>query len=89
MTSAQEGLLIFGDILSLLKLLLNRCWSSLAASIGSGSTSAEAGPVRKMASGGMLRDRVPALLEPGEFVKRRPAAKAAGGPALNALNATG
>ena len=42
-----------------------------------------------MASGGMLRDRVPALLEPGEFVIRRPAAKAAGGPALNALNATG
>ena len=60
----------------------------LAKSIGL-STSAEGGPVRKMASGGMLRDRVPALLEPGEFVIRRPAAKAAGGPALNALNATG
>ena len=46
------------------------------------------GPV-KMASGGMLRDRVPALLEPGEFVIRRPAAKAIGGPALGAMNATG
>lgn len=46
------------------------------------------GPV-KMASGGMLRDRVPALLEPGEFVIRKPAAKAIGGPALGAMNATG
>ena len=42
-----------------------------------------------MASGGMLRDRVPALLEPGEFVIRKPMAKAIGGPALNAMNATG
>ena len=42
-----------------------------------------------MASGGMLRDRVPALLEPGEFVIRKPAAKAIGGPALGAMNATG
>ena len=46
------------------------------------------GPV-KMASGGMLRDRVPALLEPGEFVIRKPAARAIGGPALGAMNATG
>jgi len=42
-----------------------------------------------MASGGMMRDRVPALLEPGEFVIRRPAAKAIGGAALGAMNATG
>lgn len=46
------------------------------------------GPV-KMAAGGMLRDRVPAMLEPGEFVIRKPAAKAIGGPALGAMNATG
>jgi hypothetical protein len=42
-----------------------------------------------MASGGQVRDRVPALLEPGEFVIRRPAAKAIGGAALGAMNATG
>ena len=32
---------------------------------------------------------MPALLEPGEFVIRKPAAKAIGGSALNQLNATG
>ena len=36
-----------------------------------------------------LRDRVPALLEPGEFVIRRPAAMAIGGQTLNQMNATG
>lgn len=55
---------------------------------GEGNMSA-AGGIVKMAAGGMLRDRVPALLEPGEFVIRKASAKAAGGPALNALNATG
>jgi hypothetical protein len=50
---------------------------------------ASGGGVRQMASGGMLRDRVPALLEPGEFVIRKPMAKAIGGPALNAMNAHG
>lgn len=48
------------------------------------------GSVRKMASGGVaLRDRIPTMLEPGEFVIRRPAARKAGAPALNHLNATG
>jgi hypothetical protein len=42
-----------------------------------------------MASGGQLRDRVPALLEPGEFVIRKPMAREIGTPALQALNATG
>ena len=42
-----------------------------------------------MAAGGMLRDRIPAMLEPGEFVIRKPMAKAIGGPALNAMNAHG
>ena len=37
----------------------------------------------------MHRDRVPALLEPGEFVIRKPMAKAIGGPALQQMNATG
>ena len=50
---------------------------------------AHGGLVRKMAAGGMLRDRVPAMLEPGEFVVRKPMAKAIGGPALNAMNAHG
>ena len=50
------------------------------------------GGVMRFAKGGpvnTLRDRVPALLEPGEFVIRKPAAKAIGGSALNQLNATG
>jgi hypothetical protein len=36
-----------------------------------------------------MRDRVPALLEPGEFVIRKPMAKAIGGKALGAMNSTG
>lgn len=53
--------------------------------------SAIGGPVRQMASGGYvgLRDRVPALLEPGEFVIRRPAAMAIGPKNLQQMNATG
>jgi len=50
------------------------------------------GALQRFAKGGpvnRLRDRVPALLEPGEFVIRKPAAKAIGGSALNQLNATG
>jgi len=52
---------------------------------------ASGGLIRKMAAGGAVlsRDRVPALLEPGEFVIRRPMAKAIGGAALNQMNATG
>ena len=45
-----------------------------------------------LAAGGqatMHRDRVPAMLEPGEFVIRKPMAKAIGGPALHAMNGTG
>jgi len=54
-------------------------------------TPAIGGLVRHMAAGGYagLRDRVPALLEPGEFVIRRPAAMAIGGQTLNQMNATG
>jgi hypothetical protein len=44
-----------------------------------------------MAAGGgvSLRDRVPTLLEPGEFVVRKPAVDNAGLPAMQRLNATG
>jgi hypothetical protein len=50
---------------------------------------ASGGPVRKLAAGGMQRDRVPALLEPGEFVMKRSAARSIGESNLNAMNATG
>lgn len=48
-----------------------------------------AGGIVHMAAGGMLRDRVPALLEPGEFVMKKAATKGIGEPALNRMNATG
>ncbi len=53
------------------------------------------GGIMHMAQGGVAgssalrRDRIPALLEPGEFVVRKPVARMVGTPALNALNATG
>ena len=50
---------------------------------------ASGGQVPKMATGGMMRDRVPAMLEPGEFVIRRPMAKAIGGAVLNGMNTAG
>ena len=51
---------------------------------------ASGGSVRKFAAGGVMqRDSVPALLEPGEFVIRKPMAKAIGGPALERMNGTG
>jgi hypothetical protein len=40
-----------------------------------------------MAAGGMQRDRVPAMLEPGEFVMKRSAVKNAGAANLAAMNA--
>ena len=47
------------------------------------------GSVPQMASGGMMRDRFPALLEPGEFVIRKPMAKRIGASNLAQMNATG
>jgi hypothetical protein len=47
------------------------------------------GSIPQMASGGMMRDRVPALLEPGEFVIRKPIARKIGASNLAAMNATG
>lgn len=57
---------------------------------GSGTASVVAsGGLVHLARGGHVRDRIPAMLEPGEFVIRKPMAKAIGGPALNAMNAHG
>lgn len=50
---------------------------------------AAGGFVHMAAGGAMKRDRIPALLEPGEFVIRKPMAKAIGGKALGAMNSTG
>lgn len=50
---------------------------------------ASGGRIRGMAGGGLVRDRVPAMLEPGEFVIRKPMAKAIGGAVLNQMNSTG
>ena len=47
------------------------------------------GAIPQLASGGGLRDRVPALLEPGEFVLRRAAANKIGMSNLQQMNATG
>lgn len=50
---------------------------------------AAGGAIPQFASGGGLRDRVPALLEPGEFVLRRAAASKIGMSNLQQMNATG
>ena len=44
---------------------------------------------QRLAAGGMARDRVPALLEPGEFVLKRSAARNIGNSNLQAMNAGG
>ena len=50
---------------------------------------ASGGKVPKMAAGGMTRDRVPALLEPGEFVMKRSSARSIGESNLQSMNSTG
>ena len=47
------------------------------------------GPIHLAGGGAMRRDRVPAMLEPGEFVIRKPMARAIGNPALSAMNGHG
>ena len=103
-TELQEKIserLISGPLNNLLGGLLdsffNPAGASLggAGSIGAGSgvpgIYASGGPVRDMASGGsnLLRDRIRARLEPGEFVMRRSSARSIGLPALQYMNATG
>ena len=56
---------------------------------GPGLPFASGGSVRHMAQGGQvnaLRDRVPAMLEPGEFVLRKQAARNIGSSNLHAMN---
>jgi hypothetical protein len=64
---------------------------SLAASGGYvNSFGTGASTMRRMAGGGaVLRDRVPALLQPGEFVLRKPAVDSIGKPALERMNGHG
>ena len=50
---------------------------------------ASGGPVTRMAAGGMMRDRVPTLLEPGDFVMKRSSARSIGTSNLSAMNSTG
>ena len=68
--------------------------SSIMGMFGGGAPMATGGlvGVRHMAQGGQvnaLRDRVPAMLEPGEFVMRKPAVKSIGAGNLGQMNATG
>ena len=62
-------------------------FSSFGASASGGFVPSSA--VQRLAAGGMARDRVPTLLEPGEFVMKRSSANSIGAPALNQMNATG
>jgi hypothetical protein len=63
-------------------------------SIFGGGTSVASGGFMHLAQGGaatssLVRDRIPAMLEPGEFVVRKPIVSAVGLPAMQSLNATG
>lgn len=65
---------------------------SLMGSFANMSFFKAAGGVVHMAEGGQvnsLRDRVPAMLEPGEFVIRKSAAKSIGQSRLGQMNSTG
>ena len=75
-----------------LEIAIQKAVASFGAGAAHGGSVPFGNKVQGYAGGGSVvarRDRVPALLEPGEFVIRKPAAKAIGGSALNQLNATG
>ena len=76
---------------SLLTSVITSFFSSggLVGSSGAIARMANGGPVRHFAGGGLQRDSVPALLEPGEFVLRKSAVDSMGVPAAEMLNATG
>ena len=91
------GTSIFSSLGNIIVNILSSIGSGGGGIIGSiasgiGSLFASGGTVHHMAQGGgvnSLRDRVPAMLEPGEFVLRKQAASAIGTPALQAMNAGG
>ena len=56
---------------------------------GNLGVAASGGSIRHMAAGGITRDSVPALLEPGEFVMKRSAARSIGEANLQSMNSTG
>ena len=60
---------------------------AISGSVGSFFTSKAAGGRVYMAGGGLKRDRVPAMLEPGEFVMRKEAVKEAGLGTMMRMNA--
>ena len=67
-------------------------FSSIASAIFGGPAKvASGGPIHMSAGGSVpnLRDKVPAMLEPGEFVLRKRAAQNIGRSGLNAMNAGG
>ena len=74
---------------------LSTGFSAITSMFGGGGVPMATGGlvgVRHMAEGGRvnaLRDRVPAMLEPGEFVMRKPAVKSIGAGNLGQMNATG
>jgi len=88
---------IFSSLGGIISNILSSIGSGGGGIIGSiasgiGSLFASGGTVHNMAQGGgvnSLRDRIPAMLEPGEFVLRKQAASAIGVPALQAMNAGG
>lgn len=82
-TEAFDPSLAFGD-LSMAGMLINS--GGLVTSHGAlGRLSS----FNRFAAGGLQRDRIPALLEPGEFVLRKSAVDSMGVPAAEMLNATG
>ena len=77
--------------------ILSGLFKGLIGIVGSlfGGFGAAQGGMIHLAQGGaatssaLMRDRVPAMLEPGEFVIRKQSARRLGLPALQAMNATG
>jgi hypothetical protein len=74
--------------------ILSGLFNGIFGGLGGGVGLAQGGMVH-LAQGGaaisasLSRDRVPAMLEPGEFVLRKQSARKIGMPALQAMNATG
>jgi hypothetical protein len=87
MSKLFSGLMGEGGILSGLFKGVGGFFSSLLGFSQGGLVHLAAGGAAASAS--LNRDRVPAMLEPGEFVIRKQSAERIGMPALQAMNATG